>query len=166
MKVTWPVGKEKARIGKACRQHHELILGGSVLAIDPASRSMGWAIFRKGELEDSGTYTVAGKLAEVRLQKLRELLWGWEVNVLAVEKIRGPAHNALYWSVGVTAVSVDYDAMVEVPISFWKVLAKQDPQYEKTDENDAVKIGETVVRLAREEAYLKDAAAKILGGRK
>lgn len=168
MKVTWPVGREIKKVSKFCEKYSSEILGGTLLAIDPSSKSLGWAIFKQGELCDSGTYSVSGA-AHLRLQKLSELL-DRKVDVLAIEQVRGRPHYMLYWSVGMTIAAVKTELMIEVPISFWKVLAKLDENYTKTDENDAIKMGEVIVTISRQVTEVanksRDAAALILGGRK
>jgi hypothetical protein len=154
-KIKWPQGsgKDLRKIREFCKTYNTELLNGHLLAIDPASRNMGWASFMSGELRDSGTVRVAG-VAHRRLRDLYDELQSQfsEVpSVLAIEKIRGHgSSHILVWSVGVIQTALRAPLVYEVPISFWKVLAKADPNYCKSDEKDAEKIGQVLIAIAKE----------------
>lgn len=154
-KIKWPVGsgKDLKKLREFCTTYNAELLGGHLLAIDPASKSLGWASFMCGKLKDSGTICVAGS-AHRRLRALYDELqdqFHEAPCVLAIEKIRGRgSSHVLVWSVGVIQTAIRTSLVYEVPINFWKVLAKLDPDYSKTDENDAIKIGQVLVTMAKE----------------
>src|SRR5574343_1533553 len=101
------MGLHVAKIAKIIKKHDNLILGGNMLAIDPASHSLGYAYYKKGQLIDKGTLE-----APSRLSIHGRLLWlntnlkllqdqHGVVDVLIVEEIRGRmAHAYLMWAVG------------------------------------------------------------------
>lgn len=153
--IKWPqgTGKDLKKLQDFCTTHNAEILRDHVLAIDPSSKSVGWASFMSGVLKDSGTIRVAG-VAHSRLREIYDELWERfaEVpSVLAIEKIRGRgSSHILVWSVGVIQTAIRSQLVVEIPINFWKVLAKEDETYKKTDENDAIKIGNVLIEIAKE----------------
>lgn len=155
MESNWPVGsgKDLKKLRDFCARYRSEILQDHLLAIDPSSKSVGWASFMNGDLKQSGTLSVAG-VAHRRLRDLYDELvesFAEPPSVLAIEKIRGRgSSHILVWSVGVIQTAVRSPLVVEIPINFWKAIAKVDPEYSKTDENDAVKIGEVLVLMARE----------------
>lgn len=132
----------------------EAILTGTLLAIDPSSGSAksdaGFALYRKGELVKSGTIVV-NKKANIfkRLIDLYNFVRCEfpDIDVMAIEKIRGRSHTYLRWSVGVTIVAARHAAVIEVPTVTWKKYAGKD--YEKSDEQDAIGIGKATIAIAR-----------------
>jgi hypothetical protein len=153
--IKWPVGtgKDLKKLRDFCTSYNSEILGDHLLAIDPSSKSVGWASFMSGVLRESGTLCVAGS-PHRRLRAIYDELvakFSEAPSVLAIEKIRGRgSSHILVWSVGVIQTAVRTSLVYEVPINFWKVLAKEDPEYSKTDQNDAVKIGQVLIAMAKE----------------
>lgn len=139
--------KSLAKMDKALGPCLDTVLEGTLLAIDPGSNSLGYAIFRGGELEISGEIK-GGRTtdpAHIRLQEIADQLVALEApDVLAVELIR--KNTPLIWSVGTTIACVRSPHLIEVPITCWHELRGED--YEKTDALDAELIGRTVLRRA------------------
>ncbi len=139
-------------IATAARRYSSAILTGNLLAIDPASGGTsdpGYACYVNGALQASGTIPLKGKdPIYLRLGALYLWLHGkWDVDVLVVERIRGKmAHEFLRWAVGVTVAAVQPRLLFEMPVPTWKKLAGK--HHVKTDENDAIAIGDTMISLA------------------
>jgi hypothetical protein len=151
----WPRGGEG--FVRTVRGNSGAILTGTLLAIDPASgkTSMpGYALFYAGQLKEHGTIEIdPSRPPEDRLVELSECLKRdfHGVDVLAVEKLRGAiVQPVLHASVWFTRVAVRAPIVIEVPIHYWKVLAKETQGYAKADDLDALMIGSTLIELARE----------------
>jgi Holliday junction resolvasome RuvABC endonuclease subunit len=151
--VYWPRGKLVDKFAADVRRLGHLLRYGSVLAIDPASISVGWAYFENGELKDSGTFNL-GKTRPINL-RLQDLLKHLQhlptPDVLVLEQIKGPgAYDQLKYAVGVTQAAVVTPNMVLCPIPVWKAYAKQDENYTvKGDQADAEVIGAATIEFSR-----------------
>ncbi len=151
-KIKWPKGKSTAKFRNEVKASSPAISTKRLVSIDPASRSAGFAVYEAGELVSSGTIEMPAK------DKISERLFGMyesvydlvgEVDVIAIERIRGRmAHVYLTWAVGVIIAAMQADYLIEVPINCWKKLVGS--KYEKTDENDAILIGATALRMAKD----------------
>ena len=143
--------------------HKEKVLTGMVLAIDPSSGSynrktreqshLGYALFKAGELVDSGIIAMDGKNKTIweRLRDLHDCLSSeFEApDVLVIEKLRGAfAHDYLKWSVGVIGTAIRAPVTLEMNISTWKSRAGKD--YVKSDEADAIWIGRALLKICRD----------------
>jgi hypothetical protein len=140
---------EAKKFQATLRPHKKLLLSSTMLAIDPSSISLGWAWFQQGEMMISGTYTAASSQpAHKRLVKLMDELQKWTgADVLVVEKMF--RYNApLIWSVGSTITTIKPGILIECPIRVWQSFADED--YVKSDEQDAILIGTTVIQLAKD----------------
>ena len=149
--VEWTKGKVNEQIVKKIEGHADIIKDGIVLAIDPASRSLGWALYEKGKFIKKGTIVSKKKEVNDRLQDISAQLQTEfkDVDLLAVEKIRGSqSHDYLKWAIGMIITSIRAPRLIEVPIQFWRKLIGKD--YEKTDENDAEMIGKVVITIAED----------------
>ena len=121
------------------------ILEGTLLAIDPGSNSLGYAIYRASELDISGEIKGVGQNYE-RLHQIADQLVELETpDVLAIELIN--TNKVLIWSVGTTIASIQAPHLIEVPIPLWHTLREDD--YVKTDALDAELIGQVVINRAR-----------------
>jgi hypothetical protein len=146
----------KCKFATSARNNAEMILSGSVLAIDPASgasSSPGYAISKEGVMIKSGVLDLGDphKSIQHRLNRLgRELytiLDGKLPDVLAVERIRGSrSHEHLKWSVGVVVGTVPASLFLEVPVSTWRRYCPDN--YVKSDQTDAEIILDTVLKVA------------------
>jgi len=68
---------------------------------------------------------------------------------LVVERIRGRlAHCYLVWSVGMLVSQLGANELLEIPVTVWKKHAGKD--HKKSDEADAIAIGECAIALAKE----------------
>lgn len=148
---------------KLTPEERKAILTGTVLAIDPSSGAWsqknkeqshpGWARFHAGVLVASGVVPMDGKKQNIfqRLRMLYDALGTERPDVLVVEQIRGTmAHQFLKWSVGVIIAAVRATHTVEMPIATWRAYAGKG--HKKSDENDAIVMGQTLVHHASRES--------------
>lgn len=160
-----------ASFRKKCERAKTLVTEGKVLAVDPAlgtGESMpGYAVYIKGVLDESGSLFYDAETATEGLRALRKFVTEiGPVDVLVVEELRGVmVHPHLHWVVGVLVEAVEAQLVLECPIPLWKRLAKEDPHYVKSDEADAKKLGETVVKLAEGSYPCEVATRSCAGGR-
>lgn len=149
--IKWPGGAESAAFKLTVYQHSDAILQGKFIAIDPASLSAGVAVFSAGELVSSKTIKLpAKKPINERLNILfHELSSLDNADLLVIEKIRmKTAHIYLRWAVGTSVAGAPVLKTIEAPTTFWRAIRPEG--YVKTDEGDAVLIGQMVILLARE----------------
>lgn len=134
-----------------------------VLAIDPSSGSYnkagqqsypGYALFDRGELVESGVIDLDGKNVDIQF-RLREIYdccaEQFEApDVLVIERIRGrKAHEYLKWSISVFITAIRAPILIEMPVTTWRSYAG--PNHDKSDENDAIAIGQAAVAIAKGE---------------
>lgn len=153
--------------------HH--LQNGVVLCIDPSigssSSQPGYALYRKGELFESGILPIAPDgTVHARLQKLRSHMYNlisiWQPDVLVYEDIpsqrhgggNANAHASLLKAVGVIlSISGPEHYVGLLPIS-WKRMAR--PSYTKGDREDAVEVGYIAIAEA---ARIEEAEGKRYG---
>ena len=134
----------------------DIVLGGTMLAVDPSSGSKdsqcGYAYFVAGDMVASGTVPVDHRLP---IEQRVAITSDWfaanynQPDLLVIEEIRGRlAHVYLVWSVGVVIASVRASQLLEMNIGTWKRRAA--PGYVKSDIADAQQIGLVTVQLAEE----------------
>jgi len=133
--------------------HKKEILEGTMLAIDPSSSSArsdpAWALFHKGKLVESGIIPVDKK--QPIYEKLREQfdwiygMYGEGLDVIAVEKIR-KGHAYLRWSSCLAFLACRAPLVLELSPVTWHNFVGDN--YDKSDEQDAITIGECIVHLA------------------
>jgi hypothetical protein len=159
-----PWEKPRNKMQMRVLEHLEQVLGGRLLAIDPSSGSAqslpGYAIYEKGELIDSGvidvptTQAINCKLYQIS-RCLREEFQA--PDVLVIESIapyfssaKGGFRNRsvmnLHRGVGAIMAGVNCERLIEVAPASWRQKIPED--YEKTDENDAIMMGYTVIAEA------------------
>lgn len=95
---------------------------------------------------------MSGKDINFRLQELYDQLCGFECpDVVTIEEIKGShAHDYLKYAIGVSMAAVRTPVVITVPINVWKKVAKLVEGYHKTDENDAIVMGQATVLRAQE----------------
>ena len=154
--ITWPKGPTNERFYRTIKKHAKVVLNGTVLAIDPSSGSdesmPGFAVFKQGELVMSGTIKLPHIELHGRLYALYDkiqALLGSPPDLLVVEDIAGQIHKYLHYAVGVSIAAARSPLSLRIGLPVWKAVAKADPKYVKSDVNDAIKMGEAVVLLAR-----------------
>jgi hypothetical protein len=151
--VNWPRGDTVDKFAREVEKVGTLLRYGSVLAIDPASISVGWAYFENGELQKSGVWDLGkSRPVNLRLQDLLKQLQQLKTpDVLVLERIRGPgAYDQLKYAVGVVQAAVVTPNMVLCPIPVWKAYSKQDPNYTvKGDQADAEVIGAATIEFSK-----------------
>ncbi len=133
------------------RSHSDLILNGTLLAIDPSSGSVGsqpgYAIYERGKLTESGTidlnpkYNLATRLVLLGNQ-IREI--SADIDVMAIEQVW--KNNSLLKSCGAIISNFYGVKTIEVPAINW--CKAKDGDYVKTDECDAIYIGKYVMEVA------------------
>ncbi len=156
--INWPNGLQPLRT--KIRQHADIILSGTVLAIDPSSGSSssmpGFSIWLDGGLFLSGIIKLDPKKAighrlTTLYHKIQELTDA-RPDVLVVESInKMQAHEYLLYAVGVTMAAADAPVVISVHNSFWKSVAKATPDYKKSDSEDAIMLGRSVILFAKQE---------------
>ncbi len=147
------MGLHSAKIARIIKKHDNLILSGNLLAIDPASRTIGYAFYAKGLLTERGVLqandrdSIQERLLDLAAKLIVLQTRLGKVDVLVVEEIRGKmAHAYLMWAVGCILTAVPALVMFEMPISLWK---SQTPDgYIKEDSADAQMFGDTVLKIA------------------
>lgn len=136
---------------------------GTVFAVDPSigssSSSPAWALYRSGELIDSGMIHTGGSHLELwqRARKLGNALHILTqeagVDVLIYEDIpatSGFNQNAiasLLKAVGIVLACTTSSHVLGVHPASWKNYVR--PEYKKGDKEDAVEIGHVAIGLAR-----------------
>lgn len=150
-KVKWPLGTHMHKFKEEVGNNIDAILEGEILAIDPASITLGYAVTKKGKVVDSGKIQLDNKAPiNERMQDIVNTLQNdAEYDVLAVEMIRGKmAHVYLKWSVGAIVGGTKAPVCIEVPINAWKAVAGK--EHKKSDDADAVAMANTLIALAKE----------------
>lgn len=152
---------------KDVRQLAPQILGETIISIDPScgsSSSMpGYAVFRAGELIDSGVLSLSvGADLHIRLQELLAeldiLILEHEPTILVYENVpavrfhkgggtSSGSQASLLKAVGVVMAGAHCTYAVGLRPSTWKRLVT--PTYVKGDETDAIEMGGIVLRLAK-----------------
>jgi hypothetical protein len=134
--------------------HKKEILEGTMVAFDPSSGSSrsdpAYALFIKGKLVESGIIPIDKK--QNIYEKLREQfdwiygMFGEGVDVVVVEKIR-KGHAYLRFAACVTFLSCRAPTVLELHALTWHNFVG--PNYSKTDEKDAITIGECTISIAK-----------------
>ncbi len=156
------LGKDSKAYGQiqSCIQP---LLQGVVVCIDPSigstSSMPGYAVYIKGELKDSGIFTIdptgtVWQRLHVLAYSLRKLYQKWDPDVLVFEDILPQAHGrdaashaSLLKAVGaILSVSGPDHYVGLLPIS-WKKMTRD--TYVKGDEADAIEIGYIALEEAR-----------------
>jgi hypothetical protein len=151
MTIKWVRGVDMARLKKQVEENIDTILHGKFISIDPASRTGGYAVYNAGSLIESGTIQldtkkdIGDRLAEIGAI----LIDDDDYDLMAIERIRGGrSHDYLKFSIGAYVASIQAPVVIEVPVNAWKKVTP--PDYVKSDENDAIMIGKTLIVLAKE----------------
>lgn len=144
------------KIAKELQKYHKEILTGTMIAIDPGSRSPGWSLWKLGRLVDSGVIKTKSthKISE-RLATIHDFLESLpQADVALIEKIgqsRGngkiQSHRYLLWSIGLIAGALRCKNTIEIPQSMW--FKFRDRTYTKGDEADAILIGRTAIAITK-----------------
>lgn len=153
-----------SKLDQAVSLHAERILNGYILAIDPSSGSEksqpGYAIYRAGKLVDYGLINIKwGDAVHNRLYRLATSLRGEfeQPDLLITEHLApfmGEGKGAffstrnvisLHQSVGVIMSIWDVPVLTVSPRS-WQAITPDN--YQKSDQNDAIMLGWTVIHKA------------------
>lgn len=122
------------------------VLKGRLLAIDPGSNVLGWALFDKGELVESGSIAAHPKNKPHKriisiMHDLKDAT-AKACDVLCVEQMF-KFNPSLIWSVGAVIEAKQPELFVEIPTRIWQ--AKLPADYVKSDERDAIEIGKALI---------------------
>lgn len=148
------------------------ILDGVIMSVDPSigstSSMPGWAIYRQGQLVDSGIIEIPPHLSVwKRLRRLangiRKLYRQYDPDVLVYEEIpaqrygggNAQAHASLLKALGVILSVPGPDGYVGIYPLSWKKQVRD--TYVKGDEQDAREIGWIIYELAKQIKEGKDA---------
>lgn len=162
-----PVVNKTTKLYKMVKPIAREILDGRLLAIDPSTGSIssmpGYALFEKGELVESGIIQVRVQdRKNVRLHAIAQTLRTEfpNVDVLAIENIPPVSYNrkgamsgwsivAIQRSIGAIISCFDCEYIEVAP----KLTGKFRPEgQEKSDEMDAIGIGNATLQAARQAA--------------
>ena len=147
----------------------KLKVGDTIISIDPSSTSLGYAIFElttEGWAKiDSGAIKAKGAINE-RLHSLSVELGVWiRPSAVFVELIGGSTgHKYLVWSVGMVATTFPYCPLVEVQTGLWKKFV--DKNYSKSDENDAIAIGNCAIEISKHKEPISETIKKTISSRR
>lgn len=140
------MSKETEKFRKAIAPLAYSILKGRVLAVDPGSVCMGWALFDKGELIRSGEVAAHPKNKPHKrvISIVHDLCEETKhaIDVLCIEQMFR-YNPALIWTVGAVIQAKEPELFVEVPTRIWQARLPND--YVKSDERDAIEIGKSVI---------------------
>lgn len=100
------------------------------LFIDPASISLGWALFSNKDLVDSGTikaiskWKISKRLHYIR-KELKKDLGDLDIVEVHIEKMNHRTHYYVIWAVGVIVeVFYKYNPKDDIVVSSWKSFFK------------------------------------------
>ena len=147
----------------AVNMNKKPILFGRMIAIDPGSTRPGYAIYESGELVDKGWIRTESKHLHQRLKEVSTAISTLTegADLLAIEKI-GPfnsrtdkkKYDPLQQSIGAIHVGSQAKYMLEVKPITWQKFIGDD--YVKSDDEDAVAIGNCLVVIAKELSGTED----------
>lgn len=157
--IKWPQGYVPLR--KKIRSNRDVILNGTLLAIDPSSFGKdsvpGFTIYEGGKLLTSGTIQRPPGPQRDTYQRIQFLyervskLLPIPPDVLVLEEIHkalGPV--PLLWAAGVSIAAANAPVTIECPINLWKCVAKATPGYIKGDAMDSECMARAIVLLAQQ----------------
>jgi hypothetical protein len=151
--ITLPKTKSYIKLFARIQKEGGKILGGKMIAIDPASSSSshtGYAIFNKGKFEEKGVIKVS------TLPPLHQRLWDIydelqnkynHFDVFVIEDLKGMHNDSLKYAVGAIITAVRVAPIIFIPPKVWRALISDD--YEKSDENDAEMLGRAAIVIAK-----------------
>jgi hypothetical protein len=161
------VKKKPTKLSQSVKKCAKELTTGTVLAIDPSigsqSSSMGYAVYKAGQLIDAGKLDIRSSLSKhKKLRMIRDCLMTEFENpdVLVIEWIPpmrinkgGPQAGSLtqgwvnlHQAAGAAMASVETNHVVEVAPVTWRKYINS--EYEKGDVADAVLIGYAAIREA------------------
>ena len=120
-----------------------------ILAIDPASRSIGYSLYSYNidtwVLEGSGSFEAKGDIHQ-RLAAINIFLTEFDPDAVAIEYIGGSTgHRYLSWACGAIVSTFPEAALFEIKTNLWKKFAGK--EWVKGDEADAIAIGKCVTEI-------------------
>jgi len=139
------------KIVKQLRSNSDIILQGTWIAIDPSSRSMGYALVEGGNISKNGTFVTKKKPIGERLKDLHSMLDLElpEVELMVVEFVRtGTGHHFLTWSTGLAVGALGAKTTIEIPTSLWAKC--KDANYVKSDACDAKYIARFCIEVCED----------------
>lgn len=155
--VRWPSGFLPTY--KQIQASADVILTGTIICIDPSSGGSslpGFAIAKAGEIITSGTVDLGPTKALIyeRLQILHDRvskLTPEPPDLFCLEMIRGQnfSHHYLLFSCGVTIAAARTARVLELPMHFWRPVAKITPGYIKGDAMDAECMAMALILVAQ-----------------
>lgn len=129
------------------KENKDIILGGTVLCIDPASNCVGYALYVGGKLKESGKVKAKHKdPIHLRLSQIVVNLPQVKPDLVVIELVRSSTgHVYMVWAVG--AIIAQYGTpTIEIPHRLWKNI--QDAKYTKDDDIDAIYMGKYAIAIA------------------
>ena len=147
MKKVTLTAKSHLQIAAKLKTLKDEILNGTLVTIDPSSKTIGFCIVEKGVIQSCGVVKTSEKSITKRLRALFDQIDQLpKANVVAVEMVRtGTGHHYLTWSVGVVAAGTEAQEFIEIPTSLWSKY--KDSDYFKSDAMDARYIAECILAI-------------------
>jgi hypothetical protein len=162
MKQVSDIGK-KTKLYEGVNQFIAPILTGMVLVIDPSigstSSSPGWAIYKQGELLDSGTLFTGGSSTELWRRartlgnsiKLLSSTYNFDLliyeDIPATSSFNQNAVASLLKAVGIVLACSKSEYVLGIHPASWRNYVR--PEYKKGDKEDAEEIGYIAIALAK-----------------
>jgi len=129
---------------------------GTVLSIDPASKSLGYAIFEGGIQVEAGTLKTSEKQPVGRrlfdlLDQLEDVIRDYRpIDIMLIELVRSSTgHIFLTWAAGMAVAASDAPVVIEIPEKMWKKTI--DDQWFKCDVQDAKYIAKLAFVICEDE---------------
>jgi len=142
---------------KVCQKilkHKDIILNGTVLAIDPASKDMGYCLAVNGEVVKNGVWqAVPSRGVSKRLAQIGDMgrkdMRSEMVDLVLVEKVRTSTGNyMLVNSVGTAYDIANAKYAIEIPTYLWKKVI--DADYYKDDAMDSLYMWKLAYKVCTE----------------
>jgi len=165
MQIDWPKGKSSIKFQQEAALARDAVLSGTMLCIDPSSGGTsipGYAKFNNGVLLDKGEIQIKSKdPIHKRLRFLNGALRSFgHSDVVVIEYNTPTAHIYLKYALAVTMGALSCDYCLLMPIDYWKRFLRftgEYKTYQKSNANDAVTIGRTMIRLSEDPCLNKSA---------
>ncbi len=150
----------RSKLGKRIKGCAPALVTGTVLSIDPSIGSSsslpGWAVFQKGKKTASGVLQVPRR-GEVWIRlialgvAISDLIdTHGPIDVMVYEDVRGRSvHSSLHKALGaILSRKGPKDYFPFRPVDWTQRASKS---YSKSDENDAIEMGQVAIELAKQE---------------
>ena len=142
--------KTHLQIASKLKSLKDKIENGTMVVIDPSSKSMGYCVTVDGKIDQNGVIKTTKATIGERLRDLFEQVSQLpQADVVIIEFVRtGTGHQYLVWSVGVAAAAANSSITIEIPTSMWSKY--KDSEYYKSDAMDAKYMAKCVLQIIKD----------------